>query len=272
MSTWLPDRQHWQRWGADLAAGFTVLVLGIAETNRDLSPTSTWGPLLVVVGLATAVALTRPAPAAALVLAWCVGGVHLLTGTGPLVTEVLLAYVAFGCARWGSTVVVWLSGMSIPAGATIAVLWLAPSVFYDALNVAGVNVLARTAYNGGDGWRLPAGLLGTAILMAPWLLGLALRFSARSQASQRSQVVAEAERDQAAEIARLRDEQTRLAHDVHDVVGHSLAVILAQAESAQFRDDEDTEALKQTMTNIATSLSGTVALNDIPGRSTKPVW
>ena len=92
--------------------------------------------------------------------------------------------------------------------------------------------------------------------MAPWLLGLALRFSARSQASQRSQVEAEAQRDQAAEIARLRDEQTRLAHDVHDVVGHSLAVILAQAESAQFRDDDDTEALKQTMTNIATSARG----------------
>ena len=69
---------------------------------------------------------------------------------------------------------------------------------------------------------------------------------------------AEAERDQAAEIARLRDEQTRLAHDVHDVVGHSLAVILAQAESAQFRDDDDTAALKQTMANIATSARGSL--------------
>ena len=35
-------------------------------------------------------------------------------------------------------------------------LWLAPSVFYGALNVAGVNVLARTASHGGDGWRLAA--------------------------------------------------------------------------------------------------------------------
>ena len=61
----------------------------------------------------------------------------------------------------------------------------------------------------------------------------------------RSQVEAEAERDQAEEIARLRDEQARLARDVHDVVGHSLAVILAQAESAQYLDDDDTAALKQ---------------------------
>jgi signal transduction histidine kinase len=42
------------------------------------------------------------------------------------------------------------------------------------------------------------------------------------------------------------------------VVGHSLAVILAQAESAQFRGDEDTEALKQTMANIATSARGSL--------------
>jgi signal transduction histidine kinase len=40
---------------------------------------------------------------------------------------------------------------------------------------------------------------------------------------------------------------------VHDVVGHSLAVILAQAESAQFLDDADVAGLKRTMANIATS-------------------
>jgi signal transduction histidine kinase len=169
------------------------------------------------------------------------------------VTEILLAAVAFGCARWGDTLVVWLSGISIPVGAAVAVLWLDPNVFYDSLSIAGIQGLAQRGYYGGNGWRLSAGLLGTALLMAPWLLGLALRFSARSEASRASQVVAEAERDQAEEIARLREEQARLGRDVHDVVGHSLAVILAQAESAQYLDDADTAALKRTMTNIATS-------------------
>ncbi len=40
---------------------------------------------------------------------------------------------------------------------------------------------------------------------------------------------------------------------MHDVVGHSLAVILAQAESAQYVPDADTEKLKATMATIATS-------------------
>ncbi len=59
--------------------------------------------------------------------------------------------------------------------------------------------------------------------------------------------------EQSREIAQLREDQARLARDVHDVVGHSLAVILAQAESAQYLEDADTQKLKQTMENIATS-------------------
>jgi signal transduction histidine kinase len=252
--TTLPD--PWQRarpWAPDVLAGLLVLVVALWDADRDSSVTSTTGALLVVVGLAVAVALSRHAPGAALAVAWLIGLIHLVTGNGPLVSEVLLAVVAFGCARWGSTTIVWLSGLSIPLAAAVAVLWLDPNVFYDSLRVAGVQGLARRAYDGSNSWRIPAGLLGTALLMAPWLLGLALRFSARSQASRASQVEAEAERDQAAEIARLREEQARLARDVHDVVGHSLAVILAQAESAQYLDDVDTAGLKRTMTNIASS-------------------
>ena len=64
---------------------------------------------------------------------------------------------------------------------------------------------------------------------------------------------AEVAAEQSREIAELREGQARLARDVHDVVGHSLAVILAQAESAQYLEDADTQKLKQTMENIATS-------------------
>jgi signal transduction histidine kinase len=246
----------WQRsrpWRWDALVGLFALLVGLYEMHGDLVVVSRTGELVVVVGVAVAVGLSRLAPGAALGVAWCVGLVHVVTGTGPMVCEVLLAVVAFGCARWGSTLVVWLSAVSIPLGAAIAVLWLDPTVFYDSLRVAGVRGLAQRAYNGTNGWRLSAALLGSALLMAPWLLGLALRFSERSETSRRSQVAAEAERDQAEEIARLREDQTRLARDVHDVVGHSLAVILAQAESAQYLDDADTAALKRTMTNIATS-------------------
>lgn len=240
-----------ERWLPDLVAGAVAFVIGVLEVKRSYEP----GPLpalLVVLGVAVAVGLSRRLPAAALATAWGTGIVQVLIGVEPMLTEALLAVVAFGCARWGRPPTVWLSGLSIPVGAAIAVLMSSPYSFYMVLQMLGVERLAIDSYSRYD-WRLAAGLVGFALLATPWLLGLALRFAARSQDSRRSQVAAEAERDQAEEIARLREEQAQLARDVHDVVGHSLAVILAQAEAAQYLEDADTQGLKTTMANIAGS-------------------
>jgi signal transduction histidine kinase len=98
------------------------------------------------------------------------------------------------------------------------------------------------------------------VLGLPWLAGLAVRSRKAAIASQLSQSHAEAEaesanqeRSQMEEIAMLREGQARLARDVHDVVGHSLTVILAQAESAPFLDHTDPAALTRVMANIAES-------------------
>ncbi|MDQ6527510.1 histidine kinase [Nocardioides sp. LHD-245] len=241
------------RWLPDLLAGVAAFLVGLVEINRYYY-VEVWPPLVVITGVAVAVGLSRALPGAALAVAWFTGLLQILTGVDPMVTEVLFVVVAFGCARWGRLPTVWFSGLSIPAGAVIAVAWLSPYTFYEGLESLGVGGLAEGAYRaGGYGVRATSGILAIALLATPWLLGLALRFASRSQDSRRSQVAAEAQRDQAEEIARLREEQAQLARDVHDVVGHSLAVILAQAESAQYLEDADTQGLKVTMANIATS-------------------
>jgi signal transduction histidine kinase len=79
------------------------------------------------------------------------------------------------------------------------------------------------------------------------------RYQTRARASRAAQLAAEEREAQAAEIARLRSEQARLAADVHDVVGHSLAVVLAQAESGQYLPADDPARLKETLAIIATS-------------------
>ena len=81
----------------------------------------------------------------------------------------------------------------------------------------------------------------------PRLRGLADR-RPRSDAAR-----AQRETEQAREIARLREEQARLARDVHDVVGHSLAVILAQAESAQYLPTTTRRGSEDDDGDIATS-------------------
>jgi signal transduction histidine kinase len=244
----------WQKWIPDALTGVAVLVLGLAELQGNIYFGFTGAPVIVVVCVAVAVALFRAAPGVALAIAWVMAAVQLGSNTAPLLVEVFLALVAFGCARWGGWPVVWLSGASIPAGALVAVWWLRTDFVFRLLDLSRTKLLAERAYDssGGD-WRVVAAGAVILLLALPWLAGLALRFSARAHESEVSQVAAEAERDQAAEIARLREDQARLARDVHDVVGHSLAVILAQAESAQYLKDADTSALKQTMANIATS-------------------
>ena len=263
----------WRGWVPDVGVGLAVLVLGVLEVlnidtylyESDPRPDL----ILVVVGIATSVALSRHLPGAALALVWAVCALQVLSSTQLLTIQLAIGAVAFGAARWGSAVTVWASALSIPAAAVIAVLWIDPGVFYSALNTVGFRSLVETSSRFSDRWQITAAVLGMSVLGVPWLAGLALRFSARAEQSHASQVTAEAQRDQAEEIAELREEQARLARDVHDVVGHSLAVILAQAESAQYLEDADTAAMKRTMANIATTAR--TSLQDVRQVLTPPV-
>ncbi|WP_051548948.1 sensor histidine kinase [Nocardioides sp. URHA0032] len=244
--------KSWQRWTPDAIVGVVVLLAGLAQIRGNVYFGLDAAPIAVVVGIAAAAGLFRAAPGVALAIAWCVGAVQVTTGTYMMLVEGAFALVAFGCARWGSAATVWLSGLSIPASTAIALWWLDSDVLLYTLDQVRLQSLVDLARRT-DSWRPTVGFLLFALLLAPWLLGLVLRFFARSEDSRRSQAAAEAERDQAEEIARLREQQAQLARDVHDVVGHSLAVILAQAESAQYLDEVDTQGLKRTMANIATS-------------------
>lgn len=261
-------RPVWQERLPDAAAGLIVAALGLVIAILNYGgfdeyapvPLGTLSPgrevaLLVVVAIVTgaAVGVSRPAPGIALALVWMLAAIHVVVGVPILVTELAIAVVAFGTARWGSTAVVWLSALSIPAGATVAVYFLAPDlrrVLSGFLHLNALQGLRET-------WQPFAAVIGAALLGVPWMAGMVLRVAARARTTvdlaSADVARAEADRAQARQIARLREDQSRLARDVHDVVGHSLAVILAQAESGQFLPDGDPAALKTTLANIALS-------------------
>jgi signal transduction histidine kinase len=199
--------------------------------------------------LGTAVGVARWAPEFALGAAWAAGLLQVIGGVPVLFTEAALVFVLFAAARWGRSGAVVVAGVSALLVPAIALVWV---------GIAGINlgfaggVLHRVigaATDDARGTRLL--LLGLVLSAIPYLAGLTLRFLDRAQVAQRAQTTAEREARQAQEIARLQEAQNRLARDVHDVVGHSLTVILAQAESAQYLDDPD--QLKRTMEVIAAS-------------------
>ncbi len=252
----------WSRWAPDLGAGSAVAVLGLLEAlSTTAYPYSGRGALTVVaVVTGAAVGLSRRAPGAALALVWALFVLQVLSGTQVMFVELAVAAVAFGTARWGGAVTLVLSGLSIPLVALLALLAMSTGVFIPDVGQVVSQLFLGTVARFGNTSLAAAGLFGMFGLSAPWLAGLAWRFRDNARDSQVSQVaaeqdraVAEREAHQAQEIARLREQQARLARDVHDVVGHSLAVILAQAESAQFLRDDDHEGLKRTMATIATS-------------------
>ncbi len=240
-------------WWPDLALGVVVGAFGVWEVN-DRAPWFDGSPVecyLVVLGMAVAAGLYRRSPEAALALVWLSCAFQVLTGLDVMLVQLAVTIVSFGCARYGRTAVVWLSGLSIPAAAVIGITYvtLRGADILDSLG--GVGRIAADSYSVRP--TLVLGLSALVPLVIPWLVGLTLRISEQARTSRVAQHTAEEARSQAEEIAHLRAEQARLARDVHDVVGHSLAVILAQAESAQFIKDSDTQALKKTMENIATS-------------------
>lgn len=251
---WLED------WAPDLALGFAVLVVGASEVWSRSSLYDSSSDVLIVVGFAVATALSRRAPLVALGLVWAVCSVQLLLGATVLTVQLSVAVVAFGCARWGRAATVLLSGLSIPAAAAIGYVIVSRGSLGVFRDIVFFRELMDNAYRFSDTLVVGATILGLLILAVPWLAGLVLRATARAARSEVRQVAAEEdaaraqrETEQAREIARLREEQAVLARDVHDVVGHSLAVILAQAESGQYLPDEDPVALKKTLATIATS-------------------
>lgn len=251
-----------QQWVLSIAAGLVVAMLCLIDLGGGhfppVSESVFWAFLILV---AVAIATARLAPGVALLAGWGAGLLQIFGGIPPSLAEVALVVVLFCAARWGHPVTVLAAGLTVPAAPLLAYLTEPSSLLYSAIGrdlllSRGLAVLTFFAL---------------AALGVPWLLGLTVRFLARATRAQEAQHTAEEQAGQAQEIARLREEQNRLARDVHDVVGHSLAVILAQAESGQFLDDGD--RLKETMANIATSARSslrdvrTVLSPDARGRS-----
>lgn len=239
-------------------AAAIVLVVGLIEAMMSPGLSDGLAPTLIVIGTAVAVGIARRMPAVALLLLWGVCLAQLFRGSELMLVQISIVYVAFAVARWGSRAALWLSALSIPVAAALLLVMIGRNGF-GGLHVFGGGQIMSTAF-GYDARPALVFLIGAAALSAPWLAGLAFRFgvdSRRSLALRREAEAntAKADRElaQTREIVRLREGQAQLANDVHDVVGHSLAVILAQAESAQYLDRTDPEMLRETMTKIATA-------------------
>lgn len=203
----------------------------------------------------------RRSPEVALVLVWLSFAVQLATGvvvTFAAIVVLVVVLVTYGAARYGRLLTLWVAWASV----LVSTSWTVHLVMASPWRLGRVPFPLSRITEQVDG--SVAGPLLTTILcvglLTPWTAGLVLRLRERARRSESDRAGATLARDEAdrlralaEELAQVRAGQARLARDVHDVVGHSLAVVLAQAESARYLPDDDPEAMRRTMASIATS-------------------
>ncbi|GAB3600114.1 sensor histidine kinase [Microbacterium tumbae] len=190
-----------------------------------------------------AVGIGRLAPGIALAVAWVGAVAQMAAGVSPLPFNVAILMVLYATAAWGTQRAMWAGLISAGAGAVIA------GVYITALNgslLGSLDVTLNVAI-----------LLITVSVLAlgfAWVAGFGWRMVLRARS------IREAQRR--AEIATAEEqERVRIARDMHDVVAHSLAVVIAQADGARYAAAADPDAASEALTTIAQTARG--ALSDV---------
>ena len=243
----------------DLSAAFLLGVVGLVLSDGVVTTP------FVVLGMTVTFALRRLSPGLALTLAWLVAASQMITGSTPGVTNLAICAVLYSTAAYGTNRVKWSGLVSVGVGALLGTFYLSfvqQSLFGVDYDIYAVTDVVRILL------QLGISLLGfLALLGLPWAGGLLARARWSERLSREARLVAEretarAENDAARaerEAARaerdiaVEQERNRIARDMHDVVAHSLAVVIAQADGARYAARVDPTSVDGALTTIATT-------------------
>jgi signal transduction histidine kinase len=137
----------------------------------------------------------------------------------------------------------------VPFASLLTVVAVCPTRLWAAAAVVGAAVLAL-AHGVGSGWSLGTGIFALAWLVLAGGFGAGLQVRRRFLAEVQAQAHwAERSREEQAR-RRMAEERLRIAREMHDVVGHSLAVISLQAGVAEHLLDSRPEDVRRAIAAI----------------------
>ncbi len=225
-----------------VAGLFGLLALALELASDAPSVPAGIGASLMVVAFTAAAAMRRLSPGLALALAWAGALLQMGLGRQPSPTDVVVFAVLYTTAAYGSRRVFWAGFVSAVAGAVVVSLYLVVRTLTSPIQpndvAAIVGILLAAAF---------------ALLLA-WVTGALVRTAIRATENSRAQRQAEAET-----VA--EQQRVRIARDMHDVVAHSLAVVIAQADGARYAAAADPEAATAALATI--SSTARAALTDV---------
>jgi signal transduction histidine kinase len=214
----------------------TVLVMGQAGGSQN-GTASVLGTLLCV---PLAWRRRAPVPAAAAVIA--VGLIQLVAYTGLMPADVAAPIMIYALAAYAPR---WAGRAGLVTGLVGGVLastrWFAGPAQLNGL-VYGTSVIG-------------------VVVVAAWSLGdlRRARLQRLSSLQERARLL-ELERDQEMRLAATA-ERARIAREMHDVVAHSLSVVIAQADGGRYAGENDPAAATGALEAIAAT--GRQALTDM---------
>jgi len=205
-----------------------------------------WIWVLVVLAMGAALGIRRLSPGLALAIAWVGALLQMLGGLPPDASNLAILPVLFATARYGEPLVKWLGLASAILGAFVSTAYvlLQSTIVSGTIDLGNVLLLF-----GNISHLLIVGVaaLGAALaaLGLSWTLGLLVRTWATASESRRAKAAAE-------KVVIVEQERNRIARDMHDVVAHSLAVVIAQADGARYtKDPATTETALATISTTA---------------------
>ena len=195
---------------------------------------SSWLIGAIMLPLGAGIALHRTLPLAGLLTSLPPIGLVILTGwsggtpNGALWIPIYIAI--FGASAYGDVSTRWVSRAIALA---LSVAFIAGGMFYIAYGLG------------------PFGLLALLAPGAAVVIGELARATHARRALSATVTAVSTQRDAAVSRADLEAERTRVARDVHDIVAHSLTVVIAQADGARYATAGDSPAASDAFETIA---------------------
>ncbi|MBO4204474.1 sensor histidine kinase [Micromonospora echinofusca] len=219
----------------DAAVAGAVALFAVAGIVAQ--PGGAWATL-VGLGMATALLFRRIRPSAVTAVVAVLALVQVLAGWGPLAYDVAVLIALYSVVKYADRL-----RDGIVAGVVAAV-----GVLLGSLQMAVTPRWAATLYLG-------------LVTGAVWLVGLNVR-TRRLYVLSLEERAATLEREREAEArAAVAEERTRIARELHDVVAHSMAVMIVQADGARFLFDHDPATAREAVRVVADT--GRQALEDM---------
>ncbi len=224
-----------------LLGGFSLV------TGTSMGTPGTIAVVLASIGMPIAMAVRRPYPVASAVAVNALALTHFTVGNSLLPVDLLIYLSVYSTTvhapRWARRVSL---GSALLGSAMVAASL--------SVNLAGgrIDMVLSSTF-------AFVGLAAPAVIC--WALGL-LRLSTRQRRESLADRAArlERERDQQAVIA-VAAERARIAREMHDVVAHSLSIVVAQADGGRYIAKQDPEAAGRVLETISTTGRG--ALRDM---------